>query len=143
MNGENCPSYGLYRSTNWFSSWAQEPAPDSGKFNVAGGIDLSAFGPDVWILVGNGVSQLTLFGSTNEGRSFDKLVAPSAIFCGTTPSLPGAVDLLPTGMQVAFFRSTDGGAHLTRLQSSALAPTGPNCGRCPLQRRSSSPGSRR
>ncbi|MGP8149604.1 MAG: hypothetical protein ACLPXU_02770 [Acidimicrobiales bacterium] len=117
LNGDSCPSYGLYRSTNWFSSWVEEPAPDSGKFNAAGGIDLSAFGSDVWILVGNGVSQLTLFGSTNEGRSFEKLVAPSAISCGTTPFSDRVLWIsCSTGMQVAFFRSTDGGAHLTRLQ---------------------------
>jgi|GEM_PF-1587347 hypothetical protein len=117
LNGDNCPSYGLFRSTNWFSSWVEEPAPDSGKFNAAGGIDLSAFGSDVWILLGNGVTQLTLFGSTNEGRSFEKLVAPSAISCGTTPFTAHVLWIsCSTGMQVAFFRSTDGGAHLTRLQ---------------------------
>ena len=104
LNGDNCPSYGLYRSTNWFSSWVEEPAPDSGKFNAAGGIDLSAFGSDVWILVGNGVSQLKLFGSTNEGRSFEKLVAPFAISCGTTPFTARVLWIsCSTGMQVAFF----------------------------------------
>jgi hypothetical protein len=117
LNGEDCPSYGLYRSTNWFSSWVEEPAPDSGKFNAAGSINLSAFGSDVWILVGNGETQLRLFGSTNEGRSFEKLVAPSAISCGTTPFSARVLWIsCSTGMQVAFFRSTDGGAQLTHLQ---------------------------
>jgi hypothetical protein len=125
VNGEDCPSYRLYRSTNWFSSWVEEPAPDSGKSNAAGGIDLSAFGSDVWILLGNGVSPLMIFGSTNEGRSFDKLVAPSAIFCGTTPFSARVLWIsCSTGMQVAYFRSTDGGAHLTRLQLTGFGTAG-------------------
>ena len=125
VNGEDCPSYRLYRSTNWFSSWVKEPAPDSGKSNAAGGIDLSAFGSDVWILLGNGVSPLMIFGSTNEGRSFDKLVAPSAVFCGTTPFSARVLWIsCSTGMQVAFFRSTDGGAHLTRLQLTGFGTGG-------------------
>ena len=48
------PVVPLVRSTNWFTSWVEVPAPDSGRFNAAGGISLSAFGRDVWIVVGNG-----------------------------------------------------------------------------------------
>jgi photosystem II stability/assembly factor-like uncharacterized protein len=66
-----------------------------------------------------------IFGSTNEGRSFDKLVAPSAVFCGTTPFSARVLWIsCSTGMQVAYFRSTDGGAHLTRLQLTGFGTGG-------------------
>ena len=124
-NGSSCPSYRLYRSTNWFSSWVEVTAPASGRFNAAGGISLSAFGPDVWIIVGNGESQLKYFHSTNEARTFGRIAGIDGIFCGIVPF--SASDLwvnCSTGMQVAFFRSVDGGAHLTRLSVTGFGTGG-------------------
>jgi photosystem II stability/assembly factor-like uncharacterized protein len=115
-NGVSCPSYRLYRSTNWFSSWVEVPAPDSGNFNAAGGISLSAFGARVWLVVGSGETQPLLFSSTNEGRSFGRPVAVPGLSCGFAPfSARVGWMICSTGMDEAFFRSIDGGANLTRL----------------------------
>ena len=124
-NGSSCPSYRLYRSTNWFSSWVEVPAPASGRFNAAGGISLSAFGPVVWIVVGNGESQLIYFHSTNGARTFGRIAGIQGISCGIAPFSPRVLWInCSTGMQVAFFRSVDGGAHLTRLPVTGFGTGG-------------------
>lgn len=124
-NGSSCPSYRLYRSTNWFSSWVEVTAPANGRFNAAGGISLSAFGPDVWIIVGNGVSRLMYFHSTNEARTFGRIAGIDGIFCGIVPFSTRVLWVnCSTGMQVAFFRSVDGGAHLTRLPVTGFGTGG-------------------
>ena len=94
----------------------KEAAPDSGKFNAAGGISLSAFGRDVFIIVGNGESQLLFYRSTNDGVSFERAAPIGGIWCATEPFSTRVLWVsCSTGMLVAFFRSIDSGEHLTRL----------------------------
>ncbi len=118
-NGNDCPSYRLYRAEDWFAPWTPVDNPGSGSssFNAAGSIGLSAFGDHVWLITGNGTGIVKLFGSADDGNSFRLLNANlPGIFCGLGPASSQLAWLTcDGGMMMTFYRSTDGGERFVAL----------------------------
>jgi hypothetical protein len=115
-SGNRCGDFQLNRSTLKGETWASTAIPHVPRFKVFDGnfsANVGAFGPDVWI------SEITPAGSTmfeshDQGKTFIPLmdnelasVSGCALTAMSTTSLWASC---PTGMEVSFFHSRDGGA---------------------------------
>ena len=126
-SGSDCPRYQLYRAKNWPSRWAPVASPESGSrwFNAAGSIGLSAFGDRVWLITGNGMGVVNLFGSADDGDSFRLLQANlPGNWCGVGPMSSELVWLTCGNMMVSFYRSVDAGQRFVALPVTGVGSTG-------------------
>ena len=126
-SGTDCPRYRLYRAENWSSPWAPVASPESGSrwFNAAGSIGLSAVGDRVWLITGNGMGVVNLFGSADDGNSFRLLRANlPGNSCGLGPTSSEVVWLTCGSMMVSFYRSADAGQRFVALPVTGVGSTG-------------------
>ncbi len=119
-----CTDYRLARSALSATSWATVAMPTQ-SFNE--GFTLAAFGPNVWVNL-QGPGSPLLFRSHDEGKTFSRSTASplaSVSGCYLTPMSSKAVWAeCPTGMDVSFFHSSDGGSHWFGISRYSLGGTG-------------------
>jgi photosystem II stability/assembly factor-like uncharacterized protein len=118
-----CTDYRLARSAVGASTWATVAMPTQ---SFKAGFTLAAFGSNVWINL-EGPGSPLLFTSHDEGRTFVRSASPlaSVYNCKMTPMSPKAVWAeCPTGMDVSFFHSSDGGVHWISISRYAYGGTG-------------------
>ena len=102
-------------------------SPESGSrwFNAAGSIGLSAVGDRVWLITGNGMGVVNLFGSADDGNSFRLLRANlPGNSCGLGPTSSEVVWLTCGSMMVSFYRSADAGQRFVALPVTGVGSTG-------------------
>jgi len=111
-----CGDYRVWRSSTDGKRWSALPAlwrTGTAKNESYYGPSVAAYGNEVWELE-SAYMATYLWRSSNDGRTFTRYVTPrlgSVAGCTVTPL--SAFDLwadCPTGMQVSFVHSSDGGA---------------------------------
>ncbi len=126
----NCTTYRVWRSSLTVHHWTELPAlwtTGTGPKDTYYGPDVSAFGDTVWELE-TGFQKITLWTSHNEGRTFSRVNAPDLVSvagCDLTPA--SSSDLwaeCPTGMEVAFLDSHDGGEQWHHISQGVFSGTG-------------------
>jgi hypothetical protein len=119
-----CTDYRVARSALRADSWATVPMPTQ---LLKGGFNLAAYGSNVWINLESPGSPL-LFSSHNEGRTFVRSSASPLASVSSCYLIPMSTEAVwaecPTGMDVSFFHSSDGGAHWISISRYAYGGTG-------------------
>jgi hypothetical protein len=128
--GEKCHGYQLNRSALAATHWTGRSLPESIHLKAGYGFfdpTVGAYGANVWISE-IAPNQFPLFISHNEGKTFTKSssvqlgnVAGCAITAISNSSLWAAC---PTGMQVSFAHSSDGGNQWTSITQQQFFGTG-------------------
>lgn len=118
----NCTDFRLARSSLGAKSWASTPIPNN-TFSEGGFIgSVAAFGSDVWFT--EALHSTWLVTSRDGGRSFTKTSVPwptlvSVAGCGLTATSKETLwAQCPTGMQVSYYVSSDGGSTWTPILAS-------------------------
>lgn len=129
-SGAKCGDYQLNRSTLNATKWTSSAIPHTPKSQVFDGNfspNVGAFANEVWI------SEITHAGSTifkshDQGKTFTPLAANklgSVSGCAlTAASATSLWAACPTGMDVSFFHSSDGGATWSIIPSKQFSGTG-------------------
>jgi hypothetical protein len=119
-----CTNYRIVRSALSASTWTPITMPTQ---SLRAGFTLAAFGSDVWFNL-QGPGSPLLFTSHDEGRTFTRSTATplaSVSGCGLTPTSPTTLWAeCPTGMDVSFYHSSDGGARWTSISRYEFSGTG-------------------
>ena len=119
-----CTDYRLARSALSATFWSTVAMPTQ---LFSEGFTLAAYGPNVWVNL-QGPGSPLLFTSHDEGKAFSRSTASplaSVSGCSLTPMSPKAVWAeCPTGMDVSFFHSSDGGSHWIGISRYSFGGTG-------------------
>jgi hypothetical protein len=119
-----CTDYRIVRSALSASTWTPITMPTQ---SLRDGFTLAAFGSGVWLNL-QGPGSPLLFTSHDEGRTFVRSTASplaSVSGCGLTPLSPTTMWAeCPTGMDVSFFHSSDGGAKWISISRYEFSGTG-------------------
>jgi hypothetical protein len=121
-----CTDYRLLRSPLTSMTWSSSPIPNGRKYPWGYLGNVAAYGKDVWLTEGALWSLVAT--SHNEGATFTTsssrpLISVTGCYLTSTSSM----DLwaqCPTGMQVSFAYSSDGGAHWLTVPTNQFMGTG-------------------
>jgi hypothetical protein len=121
-----CTDYRLLRSPLRSMTWSSSPIPNGRNYPWDYLGSVAAYGKDVWLTEGAKWSLIAT--SRNEGVTFTTSSSRSlgsVAGCGLTST--SSTDLwaqCPTGMQVSFAYSSDGGAHWSTVPTTQFMGTG-------------------